>query len=95
MAINLNNINSGPIRDSGRPDQASPQRPGNDTDSDVSGDRVELSQGAKALTALAEDTTPAVDAEKVEAIREAIAEGRYHVDPVRLAEKFIELEGEL
>jgi len=36
-----------------------------------------------------------VDTARVDDIRRAIAEGRYHVDPVRLAQKFLELENDL
>lgn len=39
------------------------------------------------------DNTPEVDMERVEAIKQAIAEGRFPVDPKRIAEKFAELEG--
>lgn len=34
----------------------------------------------------------AFDTSRVERIRAAIAEGRYHVDPKRLAQRFMELE---
>ena len=39
------------------------------------------------------DNTPEVDMDKVEAIKQAIAEGRFPIDPKRIAEKFAELEG--
>jgi negative regulator of flagellin synthesis FlgM len=38
------------------------------------------------------DSTPEVDAERVETIKRAIAEGEFPVDPQRIAEKFAELE---
>lgn len=39
------------------------------------------------------DSAPEVDMARVEAIKQAIAEGRFPIDPERVAEKFIELEG--
>ena len=68
------------------------------SDSQVgSADQVELSSGAQTLKSLEAKihTFPEIDHAKVEAIRTAIAEGLYHVDPVRLAERFIALESEL
>ena len=67
------------------------------SDSPADVDRVDLSGDAQTLKSLEAKirTFPEVDNLKVEAIRTAIAEGRYHVDPVRLAERFIALESEL
>lgn len=39
------------------------------------------------------DSTPDMDMDRVEAIKQAIAEGRFPVDPKRIAAKFVELEG--
>ena len=60
-------------------------------------DEVQLSDQARSLQNLADSVAeqPAFDAKRVAAIRDAIAEGRYHVDPERLAEKFIDLELDL
>ncbi|MCZ6644217.1 MAG: flagellar biosynthesis anti-sigma factor FlgM [Gammaproteobacteria bacterium] len=60
-------------------------------------DHVDLSANAQTLQSLEAKihTFPEIDHAKVEAIRTAIAEGRYHVDPVRLAERFVALESEL
>lgn len=41
------------------------------------------------------DSTPEVDMERVEKIKQAIAEGRFPVDAKRIAAKFAELEGML
>jgi negative regulator of flagellin synthesis FlgM len=41
------------------------------------------------------DNTPEVDMERVEQIKQAIAEGRFPVDAQRIAAKFAELEGML
>ena len=38
---------------------------------------------------------PEVDAARVERIRTAVANGDYHIDPRRVAQKFLELDGQL
>ncbi len=98
MAINFNNIGSSGVRDQGRAAQpAESPRTSADSGAAPRQDRVELSEGAQTLRSLANDVShlPAVDSAKVNDIRQAIAEGRYHVDPVRLAQKFLELENDL
>lgn len=62
-----------------------------------SADEVRLSEQARQLRSLEGrvNAQDAFDGERVEAIRTAIAEGRYHVDAERLAERFIELESSL
>jgi len=99
MAINFNNIGSNQVRDQNRTGQgADPTRAGTESAQPrPRHDRVELSEGAQALRSAAGAAAelPAVDSARVNAIRQAIAEGRYHVDPVRLAQKFQELEHDL
>lgn len=57
-------------------------------------DQVTLSTEARALKRLEAQVAGAdsFDGDRVEQIRAAIAEGRYHVDAERLADKFLELE---
>ncbi len=100
MAINFNNIGSNPVRDHGRTDALAPKA--DERAEKASAERgdaqeVKLSDSARRLKALAEDLAKqdAVDGDRVAEIKRAISEGRYHVDPVRLAEKFIEFEDEL
>lgn len=38
---------------------------------------------------------PDVDEARVERIRTAVASGEYHIDPRRVAQKFLELDGQL
>ena len=38
---------------------------------------------------------PEVDEARVERIRTAVANGDYHIDPRRVAQKFLELDGQL
>lgn len=58
---------------------------------------VTVTRTASELMRLEEqlETLPEIDAERVEALREAIAEGRYEVDPARIADGLIQVEREL
>jgi negative regulator of flagellin synthesis FlgM len=99
MAINLNNISSNQVRDQSRASQPAEAAPANteSTQARQRPERVELSEGAQALRSAASAAAdlPAIDSARVDAIRNAISEGRYHVDPVRLAQKFQEFEDDL
>jgi negative regulator of flagellin synthesis FlgM len=58
------------------------------------GESLELTALARALSAAQADAATApFDADRVQEIRDAIAEGRYPIDNRRLADKLIELEG--
>ncbi len=54
--------------------------------------RASTSERLQAVSAAIEQA-PDVDMERVEAIRQSIAEGNYPIDADRIASKFIELEG--
>ncbi|MCF7482689.1 flagellar biosynthesis anti-sigma factor FlgM [Vibrio sp. J1-1] len=60
-------------------------------------DAVSLSQQSKDVNKLQKDmaASPAYDSAKVAAIKEAIANGSYKVDPEKLADNMIKLESEL
>jgi len=60
-------------------------------------DAVSLSQQSKALGQLHQDmaSQPSFDTAKVAAIKEAIANGSYTVDPEKLADNMIKIESEL
>jgi negative regulator of flagellin synthesis FlgM len=60
-------------------------------------DEVHLSSQARQLRDIEHQVSEqeAFDQGRVEKIRAAIAEGRYHVDPERLAARFMELEYQL
>lgn len=66
-------------------------------DAKGSSDQVRLSPEARRLKSLQETAQAAseVDAAKVEQVRREIAEGRYHVDPQKLASNMMALEREL
>ena len=62
-----------------------------------SGDRVTLTSTAQRFLEATSDTgsEPPIDRAKVESIRQAIAEGRYPVDPERIAAKMLAIEADL
>ncbi|MCP5181150.1 MAG: flagellar biosynthesis anti-sigma factor FlgM [Pseudomonadales bacterium] len=62
------------------------------TSSEPSQDDVALSATAQSVRLFAEDTRVPFDQNRVDAIRAAIAEGRYHIDPDRLARNFMQIE---
>ena len=103
MSVDMNNLGSAGVRerqlaearDSGRKaaelDNDRDQRTARARPTDV-----ELSEDAQSLARLGGgERSESFDSERVEAIRQAISEGRYHIDPVRLAEKFTDLENQL
>ena len=104
MTIDFNNPNLGRRigesqldRKAGATESGTAARSPKSESSERSSDQVDLSSDVQSLKSLEAKihTFPEIDHAKVEAIRTAIAEGRYHVDPVRLAERFIALESEL
>ena len=99
MANEINNINSAKFS-SAKPGIAQESRERTraaDNDKKVQQDDVDISQEAKAVerVSVAIGESPAFDSAKVERITQAIRDGNYPVDPVRIAEKFLELEGQL
>ncbi|TNF38749.1 MAG: flagellar biosynthesis anti-sigma factor FlgM [Gammaproteobacteria bacterium] len=57
-------------------------------------DKVSLSEGSLQVRELQQqlENIPEVDAEKVAAIKQAIAQGNYPLDPERIAENLLNLE---
>jgi len=103
MSVDINNLGAGGVRDRqlAEPRETAGER----TDATAAKDArvatarptdVQLSEDALSLARLAEEGEQTTfDSSRVDAIRQAIAEGQYHVDPERLAEKFLSLESEL
>ena len=58
---------------------------------------IDVSETARALAALEEHISgmPVVNESRVEAVRKALDEGRYHVDAQRVADKMLRFEGDL
>lgn len=57
-------------------------------------DTVSFSETAVRMGQLgvAVDDTPVVDAQRVEKVRQALADGTYNVDPTRIAEKLMDFD---
>ena len=99
----IDNIRSGqtlttPNRSAVRSDSSSEaSRSDVSTKSPASKDAVSLSQQGKAIGQLHQDMAaqPSFDSVKVAAIKEAIANGSYTVDPEKLADNMIKFEDEL
>ncbi len=77
--------------------ESSASRSGSVAESKTSQDSVSLSQQGKAMGKLQQDlaSQPAFDSAKVAAIKEAIANGSYRVDPEKLADNIMKFEKEL
>lgn len=72
---------------------AKPTRPHAAPEQAPAAEEPQFSDGVQALLESGRTAAPAsVDEARVERIRQAIAEGTYHVDPERLAQRFIDLE---
>ena len=58
---------------------------------------IDVSDTARTLAALEAQigTLPVVNENRVEAVRRALDEGRYHVDAQRVADKMLRFEGDL
>jgi negative regulator of flagellin synthesis FlgM len=58
---------------------------------------IDVSDAARALAALEDKIAalPVVNESRVEAVRRALDEGRYHVDAQRVADKMMRFEGDL
>ena len=58
---------------------------------------INVSDTARTLAALESHigTLPVVNESRVDAVRRAVDDGRYHVDPQRVADKMMRFEGDL
>jgi len=99
--MDITNLHANSVSDrrvkGGQPTEAEGSSGAAGSQSKTGSDEVRLSDQARSLQQLADTVAeqPAFDAQRVAAIRDAIAEGRYHVDPDRLAQNFMDLEHEL
>lgn len=99
MIFDINNINIGTRASQNRNGSApievkSSATPAPSAAPSNEGDKVLLSQEAQGMTRLQSKiaSTPDVDMEKVEAIKRAIAEGKFEFNPERIAENLINQE---
>jgi negative regulator of flagellin synthesis FlgM len=67
------------------------------TESSTSVSNIDVSDTARTLAALEAriSTLPVVSENRVDAVRRAMDEGRYHVDPQRVADKMMRFEVDL
>ena len=70
---------------------------GRKTETTSSASNIDVSDTARALAALEDKISglPVVSEARVEAVRRALDEGRYHVDAQRVADKMLRFEGDL
>ncbi|MFY2509373.1 flagellar biosynthesis anti-sigma factor FlgM [Vibrio pectenicida] len=98
----IDNIRSGQTvttstKSTARNENNSSASSGSTSKSDVAQDSVSLSQQGKAVGEMHSQlaSQPSFDKAKVAAIKEAIANGSYSVDPQKLADNMIKFEQEL
>jgi negative regulator of flagellin synthesis FlgM len=67
------------------------------TETSTSVSNIDVSDAARTLAALEDriSTLPVVSESRVDAVRRAMDEGRYHVDPKRVADKMMRFEVDL
>lgn len=84
-------------RSATRTESDSASRSGSVAESKGNQDSVSLSQQGKAIGQLHQEmaSQPSFDSAKVAAIKEAIANGSYRVDPEKLADNMMKFENEL
>lgn len=98
MSIDIKNLSQSqprvggdgrPVNESRGPRGGEPGARGGST-----GDQVTLTDTARRLSEVVQTASaqPAVDSARVEEIRQAIREGRYEVNPERIAEKLMKTE---
>ena len=70
---------------------------GSKADTTTSSSNIDVSDTARTLAALEDKISglPVVSDARVEAVRRALDEGRYHVDAQRVADKMLRFEGDL
>ena len=99
MANEINNINSAKFNAAKNniAQESRDRARAADHEKKVQQDDVDISEEAKSVerVSVAIGESPAFDSAKVERITQAIREGNYPVNAERIAEKFLELEGQL
>jgi negative regulator of flagellin synthesis FlgM len=70
---------------------------GRKTETTTPNSNIDVSDTARTLAALEEQIAamPVVNESRVESVRRALDEGRYHVDAQRVADKMMRFEGDL
>jgi len=98
MSIDINGISSAKVQvplDESQVKQQVEQQPANtETGKSSTADTVSISDNATQLGKLgnAVDTTPVVDMQRVEQVKQAIINGTYEVDATKVADKLMQFE---
>ncbi|MCB1874867.1 MAG: flagellar biosynthesis anti-sigma factor FlgM [Chromatiales bacterium] len=101
MAIEINGLPSSSVHQAGDSGKGGEPlevpAPRTQSTSAGSSDTVSLTQRASQLDQLERSVSsqPVVDTQRVEAIRKAISDGSFEVDPARTADKLIQFESSL
>jgi len=99
MAIEISGLSGRAVQDGMDPSAIAGPQPrqgtvGSTGAAGASSDRVSLTSSATLLQDLEKEVAamPVVDAQRVEAVQLSLATGTHEIDPVRTADKLIELE---
>ena len=99
MANKINGIDGRPVQVGGSAPVARTRDATDGRKADTSGpvSNVDVSDTARTLAVLESQIAriPVVSEARVEAVRRALDEGRYHVDAQRVADKMLRFEGDL
>lgn len=97
MPIEISNISASQLNQHTRDTQQAERETAQRKDRAEQGDRVEISRDAKTVERLQTRIreTDSFDEQRVRDITAAIADGRYPLDPERIAAKFLELEDQI
>jgi negative regulator of flagellin synthesis FlgM len=99
MANKINGIDGRPVQvGGGAPvSRVRDTTDGRKADTTGSNSNIDVSDTARTLAVLEEKIAgmPVVNEARVEAVRRALDEGRYHVDAQRVADKMMRFEGDL
>jgi negative regulator of flagellin synthesis FlgM len=97
MVIDINRLNNAATpANSGRAGSATPSPAAQAQQAGKSGESVQLSKDAQQLQKVSEKLRdlPAVDKERVAQLKQAIEDGSYQVDSMRVAGKLLNLESQ-
>ena len=86
MAENISKVNKSKQVANAQAAQTSPTRP------TAPAETVSITDTAMRLNKVENSASSAINQERVASIKKAIAEGQYHIDPQRIAQKMIDME---
>ena len=94
MSIDINGISSARVHAPADESQVKQQVANTETGKSSTADTVSISDNAAQLGKLGNtvDSTPVVDTQRVEQVKEAISDGNYEVDATKVADKLMQFE---